>query len=266
MSGSAAGWLRPAAADPAAAYRLLLLHPSGAGAAMFASWIAQLPSDVAGQAVQLPGRQDRHGEQPYTSVGPLLDILVRVLVDEDDGRPYALFGHSMGGLLAYRAAVALAAAAPSPALIAVAGWTPAGLPTPSATVPAGFGPDGSTEELLAGVSRLHDMPPGGLADTEAQRLILPALRADLAVCHSYVDDGARVDCPLVAYNGRDDPLSPPQATSRWADRTPRYLGDRRFPGGHFFVHDHAAAILADLVQLLRRHTRAPSPVNQVEEH
>jgi len=41
----------------------------------------------------------------------------------------------------------------------------------------------------------------------------------------------------------------------WSGRTPLFLGTRQFPGGHFFIHDHAPAIAADLTQVIRQHVR-----------
>jgi len=45
----------------------------------------------------------------------------------------------------------------------------------------------------------------------------------------------------------------------WAARCPVYLGNREFPGGHFFIHDAALAIAADLTGLLRRPAPAAAP-------
>lgn len=228
------GWLRPADADPDATARLVLLHHAGGTAAAYGPWLRLLPSDIGAQCVQLPGRHERRHEPPYTEIEPLADALAAVLTAELDDRPFALFGHSMGALLAYRLVDRLAAAGHRPALVGLSGWAPSGAGAASPEPPAVALPDG-----LAG-------DPGLLAAARE------GLAADLAACAGFHDDGRAVACPAVAYAGRADPLAGPAAMAGWAARCPHYLGLRVFPGDHFFLHRHAAAITADLVQLIRR--------------
>ncbi|MFI6505007.1 thioesterase domain-containing protein [Nonomuraea typhae] len=87
--------------------RLLCFPYAGAGASMFHAWPRLLPPDVELISVQLPGREDRAFEAPFTEIGLLADTVALAL------RPYlsmpvVLFGHCAGGLLAYEVAAALA--------------------------------------------------------------------------------------------------------------------------------------------------------------
>src|SRR5437899_6413733 len=147
----AARWLRPADGDRDAATRLFLFHHSGGSAAMYREWLPLLPSDVDGRCVQLPGRQERRDEIPYTRLAPLVAALVDVLGAELDGRPFALFGHSMGALLAYRVAVELARDGRGPALVAASGWAPEGFRRPSVAP--------SDEALVEAMVLLGSLPP-----------------------------------------------------------------------------------------------------------
>ncbi|HEX4725797.1 MAG TPA: alpha/beta fold hydrolase [Pseudonocardiaceae bacterium] len=229
--------------------RLFLFHYAGAGAAVYHEWSGLLPPDVAGVCVQLPGRQDRRSEPPTTELAVLVEVLTEVFAAELDDRPYALFGHSMGALLAYRMAVALSD--DPPALIGVSGWAPEGFTMPTATDVA-LRDDG----IVARMAELGALPPQAAANPDVLALAVPAMRADMAVCASYVDDHAMVDCPIVAYSGAADPLLAPAAMNTWSGRTAEYLGNRVFPGGHFFVDDQALGVVADLIPLLRRHAAA----------
>lgn len=238
-------WLHPADTDPDAAARLLLFHHSGGNATMYRHWPAWLPRDVCAQAVQLPGRQERAAEPVFRRLGPLVAALLEVIGPDLDERPYALFGHSMGALLAYRVAVEVQAAGrPAPALLAVSGWAPEGFAAP--TPPPG-------EELRA-LRRLGDALPPQLDDDQtALAAVARAMAADAAVCADYTDDHAAIGAPIAAYAGRDDRLLPPDAMRSWAARTPRYLGCRTFPGRHYYLREHAAAVAADVAGQLRRH-------------
>ncbi|MFG2566268.1 thioesterase II family protein [Streptomyces sp. NPDC048567] len=242
-------WLHPSEAGPDADIRLFLLHHSGGAATAYRDWPALFPGSVTCQAVQLPGRQDRRGEEPYTRLAPLVGALADVLAADLDERPYALFGHSMGALLAYRVTVELArTGVPAPALLAVSGWSPQGFHTGDPKTG-----DPYPSDPLALTTRLDSLPVGVAADPRLLDEAVRTLRADGAVCADHTDDRAAVPCPLVAYTGRDDPLLAPEALHAWAGRTPDYLGCRTYPGGHFYLHTHTGAVTADLGQLLLRH-------------
>ncbi|WP_367323333.1 thioesterase II family protein [Streptomyces sp. HUAS ZL42] len=250
-----ARWLHPPDAEPDAAVRLFLFHHSGGGVTAYHDWYGQLPSDVCAQGVQLPGRQERRHERPYSRLAPLVDAVAETLLADLDERPYAVFGHSMGALLAYRTAVALQARGRPPALLAVSGWAPEGFGGPSARAPGPL----TAERAVAEMRRLGGLPPQVGDDPDLLSAAARAMAADSAVCLDYEDDRAVVDCPVVAYAGREDPLLDPAAMRSWAGRTPRYLGCRLFPEGHFFIRSQVPAVTADLVQLLRRYAADPRP-------
>lgn len=242
-------WLHPPEARPDADIRLFLLHHSGGSATAYRDWPALLPDTITCQSVQLPGRQDRRREEPYTRLAPLVRDLAAVLAADLDARPYALFGHSMGALLAYRVTVELARTGlPAPVLLAVSGWSPHGFHTG-----APYTGDPYVCDPLAFMARLGSLPAEIGADPRLLAETVRIMRADGAVCADHTDDRAAATCPVVAYTGRDDPLLAPEALRAWADRTPDYLGCRTYPGGHFYLHAHTEAVTADLAHLLLRH-------------
>src|SRR5688572_7962656 len=79
---------------------LLVLPCAGGSATLYSRWRRRLPSWLRLVPVELPGRGMRMGEPCVEDFGQL----VAQLCDEHDdyfNEPYALFGHSMGALLAY---------------------------------------------------------------------------------------------------------------------------------------------------------------------
>lgn len=243
-----ARWFRPTGARPEAPSRLFLFPHGGGAAAAYAHWSALLPADVELTLVQLPGRHDRHTEQPFTRVEPLVEALVEALEAEWDGRPFAFFGHSMGGMLAYRLTATLQRDdVPHPALLGVSSWAPGGHLDRAREFS-----DLPDAELAAQVADLGVLPPAISASPDMLQLVLPTLRADLAVYGDYVDDGTVVSCPVAAYGGRSDPLLVPGAMALWATRSPTFLGAREFPGGHFYLDAHAVAVAGDLARHLQR--------------
>ena len=60
-------------------------------------------------AIQLPARENRFEESPYTRLSDLVGALTEAVVPYTD-LPFAFFGHSMGALVAFALARELRAA------------------------------------------------------------------------------------------------------------------------------------------------------------
>jgi surfactin synthase thioesterase subunit len=248
----AARWFSPAEPPPQARIRLFLMPHAGSGAAAYRGWSRFLPADIGAQAVTLPGRQSRRAEPLPQDWETLLDDLHRAMVATlDDERPYAMFGHCIGATLAYRLAVRLEAHGdPPPSLLGMSGWAPKGF----YRAPAGY--DKLSMDEFGGLFKdLGAFPAELWADPDMLDLVLPPVIADFRVAAQYEDDGAVVDCPLVSYAGQSDPLLvEPDAMMAWTERSRRYLGHHEYPGDHFYVSNHAPAVMSDFARRLMRIT------------
>src|SRR4051794_36920377 len=86
---------------PDARRRLFCLPHAGGGAAAFRRWADGMAAAVEVVAVQPPGRETRFREPPFTDWRSLVVSLADALPAD---RPFALFGHSLGALLAFELA------------------------------------------------------------------------------------------------------------------------------------------------------------------
>lgn len=243
-------WFSPAQLPDEARIRLFLMPHAGSGAAAYRSWSRLLPAEIGAQTLTLPGRQSRRAEPLPVNWDALLDDLHNALLDTlEDDRPYALFGHCIGAMLAYRLAVRLEARGdPSPSLLGMSGWAPVGF------FRAPPGQENLPVNELGGLFKdLGAFPAELWADPDMLDLVLPPVIADFRVAAQYEDDGAVVDCPLVSYVGQADPLIvEPGAMMTWTTRSRRYLGHHEYPGEHFYISDHAAAVMSDFTRRLIR--------------
>jgi surfactin synthase thioesterase subunit len=243
-------WFSPAEIPEEAQIRLLLMPHAGSGAAAYRGWNRLLPAEVGAQALTLPGRQNRRAEPLPVDWETLLDDLHRaVLATVDDERPYAMFGHCIGAMLAYRLAVRLEAEGdPPPLLLGMSGWAPKGF----FTAPPGH-EKLSMSEFGGMFKDLGAFPEELWTDPDMLDLVLPPVIADFRIAVQYEDDEAVVECPLVSYAGGSDPLLvEPDAMKVWTGRSRQYLGHHVYPGGHFYVSDHAAAVMSDFTRRLIR--------------
>jgi surfactin synthase thioesterase subunit len=243
-----ARWFHPDMPSPEATARIFLFPYAGGSAPMYRDWLPLFPPDVAAQAVQLPGRLDRRAEPLLESLDEIVAATSEALAAELDDRPYAMFGHSMGVLVAYRVAAAMTREfGRGPMLLASAAWAPEGFAMPTreqVELPQ--------DELLSWVIGLGPLPPVLYEDPEMLAVTLPPTRADLRACIGYTDDAAKLDCPVVTYAAAEDPLMAPAAADSWVGRTPEYLGTSVFAGGHFFIYDNVLPIVTDLTRHIRK--------------
>jgi medium-chain acyl-[acyl-carrier-protein] hydrolase len=158
--------------------------------------------------------------------------------------PFALFGHSMGALVAFELVRELRRRdGPAPVLLAVSGHQ-APL-RPDVEGPFSHLPDAA---FLDEVRRRYDgIPAEVLEEEELLQLLLPVLRADIQALETYVYDGEPpLDCPISCFGGEDDPHVALADLEAWSDETSGRLRVRTFPGGHFFVESARREVLRAL--------------------
>ncbi|MFN3325485.1 MAG: thioesterase domain-containing protein [Bryobacteraceae bacterium] len=231
-------------------FRLFCFPNAGGGAAVFRTWSERLPETIELRAARLPGRESRIGEPPITRMQPLIDTIAQAIQPLLD-LPCVFFGHSMGAGVAFELTRQLRREGhPLPVALLVAGARAPQLRTEGPT-----GSDPSDAELLADLKRLDGIPKVVLENQELLSLLLPALRADIALYRHYVYTAEPpLNLPIRAYCGREDPNLEPQHLEAWRSQTTAGFCTRQFPGGHFFLHDpdsgFDAALLQDLKELL----------------
>lgn len=228
---------------PGAALRLLCFAHAGGGAAFFFPWRRALGPRVEVRPVVLPGRESRSREPAFRSLEALLGPLCDALAPHLD-RPYAMFGHSMGAVVAYEAARRLAAAGCPPALLAVSGRRAPG--APRTRRPFSGLPD---RDFLAALAALNGTPAEVLGDDRLLHAMLPTLRADIELNERYARlPGPPLACPLVAYAGSSDPEVDLEELLAWHEETSGPFTLRSFAGDHFYLK----GARADVMSALRR--------------
>ncbi|WP_149536560.1 thioesterase II family protein [Siccirubricoccus phaeus] len=244
---------------PEAAETLLVCFPfAGGSAAFYRPWMA--PARALGLAllpVELPGRGFRRQEAPLRTAGALMAALGPALRRRLD-RPFLLFGHSLGALLAFEAARHLRRRyALLPAALAVSGRHPPHL----GRDPTGFRHALPPPEFLQALQGLNGTAPELLTHPEFMALAEPALRADFAMTelYAYAPD-APLDCPLLALTGEADPEVSVQEMAGWARHGAAGFRLVTRPGDHFYLRDQAAEVLAQLrLAALRPVPLQPAP-------
>jgi surfactin synthase thioesterase subunit len=242
-------WL-PARARPVrasgATLELFCLPHAGAGATLYRGWGEELPESIIVSPVQLPGRENRYGEAARTSITEISTELALVLAGAITG-PYALFGCSMGALIAYETALQLRRL---------------GLTMPAGLVVAAHQPPHQRlarkkiwqlpkPEFLEELRSMGGMPEELWAHPELVEFLLPTLRADFQACDTYRYSGeAPLSIPVAVLGGWNDEHVRPDLLEAWGEMTTQGCTTHMFPGGHFFMKDNRSAMLRTLAKCL----------------
>jgi surfactin synthase thioesterase subunit len=264
MQPDRSAWTDPAQLDGVPANLVLYCFPyAGAGSTIFRPWWNEMLRGIQVCGIQLPGRGVRFSEPRYTRVQPLIQALTDDLWPLPD-LPVALFGHSLGALLAFEFARELRRRGREPMHLIVSGLRAPQMSSASPRVS-----NLPQDELLGALTALNGIPEQLLAEPEFLRIMLPALRDDLEMLETYsYTPEPPLGCRISAYAGRSDPRSPAEELIFWRAQTSGGFSCRIFPGGHFFIDTGRRAILSAVsVDLLgtyltcqaQNHHKRPEP-------
>ncbi|MEU2513098.1 thioesterase II family protein [Streptomyces syringium] len=239
-------WIRRFRPSSGSALPLVCFPHAGGSASTYVAFSEALSTSVEVLAVQYPGRQDRRWEAPGRTVAELADAVTDALADRP-GRPVALFGHSMGGAIAFEVARRLEARGRAPVALFVSGRR---APSRHREV-LGVEPP-TDEEIVAELKRLGGTDAAVLADAALMRMLLPVVRADYRVAGSYRGEpGAAVGCPLTVLVGDRDPETTIEEAGAWEAHTTGAFAMRVCPGGHFFLDSNRSEVIDVIADVLR---------------
>ncbi|MFH9089938.1 thioesterase II family protein [Streptomyces sp. NPDC017673] len=218
---------------------LVCLPFAGAGASFFRPW-SRLNDSLEILPLQLPGREKLIDTAPYREAGEATEGLFQALVEQlGETRRLALFGHSLGAVLAYELAHRVVAA-PDLELLRL---FVSGSPEPGTQRPrraTGLPDDAFLDRVTEFAGYSHE----ALDDPEMREMILPTLRADVELHENYTPSThQRLDAPVTSIRGTDDTLVGSDDAAGWAEVAGRDFEYVEIPGGHMYLTDRAPALL-----------------------
>ncbi|WP_053404616.1 type I polyketide synthase [Persicobacter sp. CCB-QB2] len=227
--------------------RLFCFHPVGAGASMFNQFIYEMNEEVDVYAVQLPGRENRKDETNLTEFFDVIDELERVMLPLLD-KPFAFYGHSFGGILAYELQHRLREKhGLCPEHSFVSGTISAHL-TPTwrnqrDTIHETADETNSEAKLMGLMSYIDD---------EAfVRQILPIMRKDMELIMGYdYQDKQNFEWPITAFAAEEDEVVLPEEMAPWAQHTDGKFELHVLHGDHWFLSRNKDFIMSTVEKAL----------------
>lgn len=230
-----------------------------------------------------PGRGLRHSEPFVTDMATMVQHIVDAMIMFFD-MPYGIFGHSMGSLIGYEVICEIARRGLPPPLFFVAS---------AECAPHVLGSNADGHVDLALLRTLSDaafvekvgsewgfMSLSDVADPAVLSVVLPPLRADLALLESYTTqqhrrvNGVResdtqqvrvLPCPVVVLGGQEDSSISMDMLRTWEDccKQKEDFLVQLFEGGHFYMEEHHAPVMAFLQRHVEVHPNATRTIPQI---
>lgn len=223
--------------DPRARVRLFCFPYAGGGSSIFRNWSSEFLYPIELVPALLPAREGRIREPGYTQLDKMVEKLALEIAPYLD-KPFAFFGHSMGAVIGFELARRLRdERGIEPEHLFVSGRRSPQIPRHDIYIH-----DLPEAEFVAEVERLNGTPSEVLEHKELMALLIPMLRADFAVCHSYnYEPGEPLRCPITVLGGTHDEEATRDELDGWCNETTGKCNVQMFEGDHFFINQPQVA-------------------------
>lgn len=224
--------------------RLFCFHYAGGSASFFAGWNEMLPAQLGLYPYQLAGHGTRSDEPMPDSLEAAADEAAEYIKEHSE-KPFILFGHSMGGVIAYLTALRLSDCDISPERVIISAAAPdfRQLEHDTGIHMTGLDDEGFCRTLI----EFGAIDKRIFRVRNFKELYLPVIRNDFRITEAYCSDPEqKVKCPISVYGGTEDIIARPEYLYKWKEFTEKDISVRMMSGEHFFIRQHLEEICSDI--------------------
>lgn len=221
--------------------KLFCLPYGGGSATVYLSWKRFLDKRIDLKPVELSGRGKRFSEPLYNSLDEAIEDVYKMICDELDGTPYAVFGHSMGTILAYESIRKIISnAKQEPIHVFMSGRYPPYIEVEEEKLY--LLPD---NEFINRITKLGGTDQKVIENKELFNLFMPILRNDFKLVETYKHSGniLKLNCDITVLNGKYDDYIINKDVKRWSECTDKECNFYEFDSGHFFINEYKEAVV-----------------------
>lgn len=240
-------WLCISEGEQQPNFRLFCLPYAGGTAEMFYSWQPYLPAEIQLCPIQLPGRSFRIHETPCDELDNLISKLCEV-ISGLDSLPFAVFGHSLGGLLGFELLRRLPTQVSQHAKL----FFTSARYAPRADIKIKVIHNLDEQVFINELVQLGGMTQNVVANKQLMTMLLPALRADFKLSETYrYQASSKLCCPIIGFAGVYDDLVPVSSMQAWRNETASDFKLHQFSGDHFFIRPFQKEVLRLISHYIR---------------
>lgn len=209
----------------------------------YSKWSNNFSEDIEVYPVQLPGRENRIGEHPINEINELCDSIIYAIKPYLD-IPFAIFGHSMGGIVSFELARKLAVKnMPLPKIIFISATVP-----PHILEKCEKTYNLSEKEFLERLVGYDNINTEMFKFKEFYEHFLPTLRADFKVVETYKAPKEKLSCPIVVCGGNNDSFVPVEFLKEWNKYSEKEVEIKIFEGNHFYISNNVKELCSSIIQ------------------
>jgi len=211
---------------------LFTLPFAGGNRYSFSKFDNYLKDDFTIYNLELAGRGDRVSQDLMSDIYEIRDDLFNQIKDNINGE-YIIYGHSLGGLLAYLIALKIEDKnLPLPSKLVISGRA-----NPSMK-PKVIRHNLPKESFIDSIKKLGGMPDEFFNHPELFDFFEPILRADFQSVEDFdFKESRKIGSKISVLYGSDEYFSRKKAL-KWKNYTHQDIDFKEFSGGHFFIFEH----------------------------
>lgn len=233
-------WLQLIQPSIEATYNMICFPFAGGFAEYYLPWQHQMTNLTQICPIQLPGRSYRWHESTITEIDKLISTMlpfIELLLYE---RPYFIFGHSMGGYIAYEfCKLLMDKKLPLPLFLVVSS-----IPAPKYWLQRKSLSQLSQQEFIHFFMNLGGIHPEFQKHEKFLNMQMSLLREDIMLCESCsYSHPAKFPFPIVAIGGKHDEYVAFENMHDWCLETIADYEQYEFAGRHFYLNQHLKDVL-----------------------
>lgn len=220
--------------------KLFCLPFAGGSKRAYSNWSKFANRAMEVEAIEIKGRGERFGQDFYEDMTEAVDDIYSLIKDQIQKDDYALYGHSMGTLLAYELYYkVIGEGHRKPAHIFFSGRQ-----SPIVKNNMYVSSSMPDEEFIARIIALGGTHEELSQSKELMRFYLPVLKNDIRIMENYEFQARaeKIKCDISVFIGLEDRIDGKQEIA-WDDLCEHRIKFYHFMGDHFFINDHTSTIV-----------------------
>lgn len=219
--------------------RLFCLPYAGGSEAIYYNWEKYLDSSIKLNTIELKGRGRRFNEIFYETLDEAVEDILRNIKDKIKDEEYAIYGHSMGSILAYELYYKICNEnVKMPKHIFFSGYKAPSIPRKEKQIY--LLPD---EEFIKEVIELGGTPQEIVDNEELLQFFTPILRNDFKILEKYIyqEKKDKIQCDISILNGKEDDIALEELLA-WKKHGNKGVKVYNLKGNHFFINTNVENI------------------------
>lgn len=216
--------------------KLFCIPHAGGTAASYLQWKIFLDKNIEIIPVELKGRGIRMNESFYENIQEAVDDIYLFIKKNINNSSYAIFGHSMGALLAFEVVHKIQSEkCPLPVHMFFSGRNPPHYRDEDVDFYLQ-----SDQTLINEFIRIDKKQEKIFKDDNIKSIFLPIIRADYKILclYDYMQKSDKINCDISILNGKDDLSINNDTMGDWKNYSSKRCELIFFDGSHFFVYEN----------------------------